>query len=160
MTGDFQTTLVLLKPGALRRRLAGAILSRFETKGLSIVGCKLMRPDRALVEEHYREHRGKPFYDGLVAFLTDRAVMAMVLEGVDAVAVVRTMVGATNGRDAAPGTIRGDHGMSQRCNLVHASDSAASAEQEIALWFDSAEIVGVDPKTLEGIYDFGDGRPI
>ena len=134
-------TLIIFKPDCVQRRLVGAILQRFETKGLRIAALKQIRVDRALGEKHYAEHRGKPFFDGLIDFITGGPVVVGVLDGPEAIAVVRTMLGATNGAAAAPGTIRGDYSISKQNNLVHGSDSAESAEREIALWFRPEELV-------------------
>ena len=136
-----ERTLVLVKPDAVGRGLAGEILSRFERKGLELAGLKLLRLDRRTAEEHYAEHRGKPFYEGLVEFIVSGPLVAAVIEGRGAIRVVRTMVGATSGADALPGTIRGDFGVSDRFNLVHASDGPESAEREIARFFREDEII-------------------
>jgi nucleoside-diphosphate kinase len=131
-----ERTLVLIKPDAVQRALAGEILGRLERRGLKIVEAKLLRVDRVLAEEHYAEHNEKPFFGELVEFITSAPTLALVLEGEGAIAVVRTTMGATNPADSAPGTIRGDLALSMPDNLVHGSDSSASAEREIALWFD------------------------
>jgi nucleoside-diphosphate kinase len=136
-----ERTLVLVKPDAVRRQLAGEILARFEWRGLAIVGAKLVQVDRELAERHYAEHAEKPFFDELVEFITSAPTLALVLEGESAVSVVRTTMGATNPVDAAPGTIRGDLALAMPDNLVHGSDSRESAEREIELWFASDEIV-------------------
>ena len=127
-----ERTLVLIKPDAVRRGLVGAIISRFEHKGLTIVAAVLRTMDSALADEHYADHVDKPFYPPLKAFMTSGPLVAMVLEGDEAIEVVRTLVGVTDGRKAAAGTIRGDLSLSNRENLVHASDSPASAKREIA----------------------------
>jgi nucleoside-diphosphate kinase len=129
-------TLVLIKPDAVRRGLAGEILRRFELRGLEIREARLLTVDRALAEEHYAEHAEKPFYGELVEFITSGPTLALVLEGEGAIATVRTTMGATNPADAGPGTIRGDLALSMPDNLVHGSDSPESAAREIALWFD------------------------
>jgi nucleoside-diphosphate kinase len=131
-----ERTLVLIKPDAIQRALAGEILRRFEQRGLQIVDAKLLTVDRALAEGHYAEHTEKEFFGGLVEFITSAPTLALVLEGEGAIAVVRTTMGATNPADAAPGTIRGDLALSMPDNLVHGSDSPESAAREIALWFD------------------------
>jgi nucleoside-diphosphate kinase len=136
-----ERTLVLIKPDAMQRRLAGEILARFEQRGLAIRAAKLIRVDEALAEEHYAEHREKPFFGELVEFITSSPTLALVLEGESAVQVVRTTMGATNPVDSAPGTIRGDLALAMPDNLVHGSDSPASAEREIALWFSDGELV-------------------
>lgn len=130
-----QRTLVLLKPDTVRRGLVGTVLSRFEAKGLSIVALDLRTIDAAQADAHYAEHVGKDFYPPLRDFVTSGPLIAAVLEGDEAVEVVRGLNGATDGRKAAPGTIRGDLSLSNRENLVHGSDSPESAEREIAIWF-------------------------
>ena len=130
-----ERTLVLIKPDAVRRGLVGEILSRFERKGLTIEAMVLRTMDSDLADAHYAEHVDKPFYPPLKEFMTGGPLVAMVLSGDQAVDVVRALVGSTDGRKAAPGTVRGDFSLSNRENLVHASDSADSAKREIALWF-------------------------
>ena len=155
-----ERTLVLLKPDAVERRLVGTILARFERKGLDLVGLKLMRVPRALAAKHYAEHKGKPFYGPVVRFLSRGPVVAIALAGKDAVRVVRTLVGATFGPDAQPGTIRGDFGLSKRFNLVHASDSPASARRELALFFDRRELVRWKPTDACWVYDLAGPEPV
>ena len=132
---------MLVKPDGVQRGLIGDVISRFEDRGLHLVGLKLMSIDRELAERHYAEHRGKAFFDELVVFITSAPVVAMAWEGPGAVAVVRTMMGATNPRDAAPGTIRGDRAVSIGANVVHGSDSVARAAEEVALFFSRDELV-------------------
>ena len=136
-----ERTLVLIKPDAMQRRLAGQILARLEGRGLDVRGAKLVLVDEQLAGEHYAEHREKPFFRELVEFITSAPTLALVLEGESAIKVVRTTMGATNPVDSAPGTIRGDFALAMPDNLVHGSDSAASAEREIALWFSDGELV-------------------
>jgi len=136
-----ERTLVLLKPDAVQRRLIGRIISRIEEKGLKILGLKMIRVSRELAEKHYAEHREKPFYPELVSFITSAPVVAMVVEGPKAVDTVRKMMGKTNPLEAEPGTIRGDFGLSVTMNLIHGSDSQASAAREIALFFREDEIL-------------------
>ncbi len=136
-----ERTLVLIKPDAMQRRLAGEILARFEQRGLEVRAAKLVHVDEALASEHYAEHREKPFFGELVGFITSSPTLALVLEGESAIQVVRTTMGATNPVDSAPGTIRGDLALAMPDNLVHGSDSPASAEREIALWFSDGELV-------------------
>ncbi len=136
-----ERTLVLIKPDALARGLAGEILRRLEARGLVLRAAKLLRADRRLAEEHYAEHAGKPFFGELVEFITSAPTLALVVEGESAISVVRATMGATNPAQAAPGTIRGDLALSMPNNLVHGSDSAQSAEREIALWFSAGELV-------------------
>ena len=130
-----ERTLVLIKPDAMQRGLAGEILSRFEQRGLEMRAAKLVHVDRELAERHYAEHREKPFFGELTDFITSAPTLALVLEGEAAIGVVRTTIGATNPTNADPGTIRGDLALAMPNNLVHGSDSAESAEREIALWF-------------------------
>jgi nucleoside-diphosphate kinase len=133
-----EQTLVLLKPDAIRRQLAGEILARFERRGLAIRAARLVAVDRDLAGRHYEEHTDKPFFGELVEFITSSPTLALVLEGEGAIAVVRTTMGATDPAKAGPGTIRGDFALSMPDNLVHGSDSAESAQREIALWFPDA----------------------
>ena len=136
-----QRTLVLLKPDAIQRGLAGEIIGRIERRGLQLAAAKLIQIDEALAHRHYAEHVGKPFFDGLVDFITSGPVMAMVVEGVNAVEAVRSTMGSTNPQDAAPGTIRGDLAVSIGMNLIHGSDSEESAVREIGLFFSSGELL-------------------
>jgi nucleoside-diphosphate kinase len=140
-----QQTLILIKPDGVQRRLVGAITQRFEQKGLRLAGLKLVQPGRDLAEKHYAVHKGKPFYDSLLRFLTSGPTVAMVWEGREAVAVARTLMGATDGTKAPPATIRGDFALSVQNNLVHGSDSPENAALEIALWFKPDELVKYAP---------------
>ncbi len=135
-----ERTLVLIKPDAMQRRLAGEILARLERRGLTLSAARLVQVDRALAEEHYGEHREKPFFGELVEFITSAPTLALVVEGESAISVVRKTMGATNPVDSAPGTIRGDLALAMPDNLVHGSDSPVSAEREIALWFSDDEL--------------------
>ncbi|MCI5708163.1 nucleoside-diphosphate kinase [Veillonella caviae] len=130
-----QETLVLIKPDGVRRQLCGEILSRYERKGLVIKAMKLLEASKELAEEHYVEHKGKPFFGELVDFITSGSVLAFVLAGENAIVSVRAINGATNPVDAAPGSIRGDYALTMDSNVVHASDSVESASREIHLWF-------------------------
>lgn len=130
-----QQTLVLVKPDGVQRLLVGRILSRFEDRGLRIAALKMVAVDRALAETHYAVHAQRPFFNGLVDFITSSPLVAAVLEGPNAIAVVRSMVGATKPHEAAPGTIRGDFGLETAKNLIHASDGEETAATEIKLWF-------------------------
>jgi nucleoside-diphosphate kinase len=130
-----ERTLVLIKPDAMQRGLAGEILSRFEQRGLEMRAAKLVHVDRELAERHYAEHREKPFFGELTDFITSAPTLALVLEGEAAIGVVRTTIGATNPTNADPGTIRGDLALAMPNNLVHGSDSTESAEREIGIWF-------------------------
>ena len=136
-----ERTLVLIKPDAVQRLLAGQILGRFEERGLKIVGLKLVAVSRELAERHYEVHRTKPFFGGLVDFITSSPLIAAALEGPNAIAVVRSMVGATRPHEASPGTIRGDLALETAQNLVHASDGKETAVAELALWFETDELV-------------------
>jgi len=136
-----ERTFVMIKPDAVQRGLVGEIISRLEKKGLKIVAMKMINVSRELAERHYAEHREKPFFESLVSYITSAPVVAMVVEGKNAVKVVRTLVGATNPQEALPGTIRGDFGMDIGRNVIHASDSLESAEREISLFFKPEEIV-------------------
>ncbi len=136
-----QQTLILLKPDAVQRRLVGEIIGRMERKGLRLVGLKLVNPTRDLAEKHYAVHKGKPFYESLLSFLTSGPSVAMVWEGREAVAACRALMGLTDGAKSPPGTIRGDFGLSVQNNLVHGSDSPENAATEIALWFTPQELV-------------------
>ena len=136
-----ERTLVLVKPDGVQRLLAGRILARYEERGLKIVGLKLMLTDRATAEQHYAEHRSKPFFAGLVDFITSRPLVALALEGPNAIQIVRDMNGRTKPFEAAPGTIRGDFALETAQNLVHASDGRDAAERELALWFRPEELL-------------------
>jgi nucleoside-diphosphate kinase len=138
---DQERTFVMIKPDAHGRRLSGEILARFERRGFTIRGLKLLRVSRDQAAQHYAEHEGKPFYPDLVEFITSGPVVAMVLQGPSAVSTVRTMMGATNPLDSAPGTIRGDYALEIGENAVHGSDSPESAERELAIYFTEDELV-------------------
>ena len=135
-----ERTLVLIKPDGVQRQLTGRIIARLEERGLKIVGLKLVAVDRDLAERHYAIHRDKQFFSGLIEFITSSPVVAIVLEGPGAIAMVRTTVGATRPEQAMPGTIRGDLAMVTSQNLVHASDGADTADMEIGLWFSAGEL--------------------
>lgn len=146
--GDEETmeqTLVLLKPDCVERRLMGRIIQRFEDKGLNIVAMKMLRVTPELAKQHYAEHVEKPFYPALEAFITGAPVVAMVVEGLDAIRVVREMLGPTSGLKAPAGTIRGDFSSSRQMNLVHASDGPEAAEREKALYFEPNEVCRYEP---------------
>jgi nucleoside-diphosphate kinase len=152
-----ERTLVLIKPDAIQRGLAGRVLSRFEDKGLQLAGLRLVQVDEATARQLYAEHEGKDFYQGLVTFITSGPIIAAVVRGVRAIAVVRKLLGSTFGPTAEPGTIRGDFGNSQRYNLVHGSDSEDSARREIALFFDEGDILDSE-RTLDAwTYSPADG---
>ena len=147
-----EQTLVILKPGTVQRGLAGEIISRFEKKGLFIMGMKMMQLTDELLNEHYSHLKDKPFFQRLKDSMKSCPVVVMCLEGVDAVSVVRSLVGATNGRVAQPGTVRGDYSMSMQENIVHASDSLETAEIELNRFFKKEEIFEYDHKLLLNIY--------
>lgn len=136
-----QRTLIILKPDAVQRGIMGRVLSRFEDKGLKVLATRLTQLPRSLLERHYAAHKGRPFYEGLVQFMSASPVLLLVLEGPSAIDVCRKLMGATFGTSAEPGTIRGDFGCSKGLNLIHGSDSAESAEREIALFFRPEEIL-------------------
>jgi nucleoside-diphosphate kinase len=150
-----QKTLVLLKPDCVQRRLIGEIIGRFEKKGLNVVAMKMLNVTPELSKQHYAEHVSKPFYKNLEDFITSAPIVAMAIEGLEAIRVVREMLGATNGLKAAPGTIRGDFSSSRQMNLVHASDSEESATRELTLYFQASEICGYTP-TLVGSFRASD----
>ena len=151
-----ERTLILIKPDGVQRGLVGPILARFEARGLKIVGLKLVQVSSELAERHYAVHEGKPFYEGLVRYITSSPVVAMVLEGTNTVAAVRKTVGATRSFEADPGTIRGDFALEVGRNLVHASDAPETAREEIALWFGDDELIGY-PRDTDG-WIFEEGR--
>ena len=140
-----QRTLVLLKPDCVQRRLMGEVLSRFERKGLNVIAMKMMQVTPDLAKQHYAEHVEKPFYPGLEAFITGGPIVALILEGLESIQVVRDMLGATNGIKAAAGSIRGDFSNSRQMNLVHASDGPEAAEREMALYFKPEELCEYEP---------------
>jgi nucleoside-diphosphate kinase len=139
-----ERTLVLVKPDGVQRQLTGRILARYEERGLKIVGLKLVLVDRGLAERHYDAHREKPFFAGLVEFITSAPLVALVLEGPNAIGVVRAINGATRPHEAAPGTIRGDFALETAQNIVHASDGPEAAVAEIALWFRDPELLAYE----------------
>ena len=140
-----ERTLVLLKPECVQRRLVGSIMQRFEQKGLRLAAMKLVQASQQLAAQHYAVHKERPFYPSLLKFLTSGPTIAVVLEGREAVAVVRGLMGPTDGVKAPPGTIRGDHAISVQNNLIHGSDSVDNAKMEIALWFKEEELVNYVP---------------
>ncbi|MBW8041490.1 MAG: nucleoside-diphosphate kinase [Planctomycetes bacterium] len=146
-------TLVIIKPDAIQRHLAGEVIARFETKGLKLVGAKFMQASEDLCRQLYDVHQGKPFFEGVVKFLSSAPVLVMVWEAEGVIEIVRRMMGATFGCDAEPGTIRGDFGCSRGYNLVHGSDSSESAEREIKLFFQPVEIV--DYKLIDADWLYG-----
>lgn len=155
---DLERTLVILKPDALQRQLAGRLIQRFEDKGLKIVALKLARISPQFAGQQYAAHRGKYFYEPLVRYMTAGPVVMMVLEGKGAIAIVRSMMGPTFGPDAPAGTIRGDFAMSKRFNLVHGSDSPEAAGREIALFFRPEELIEYDLGAFPWVYDSSTGE--
>ena len=145
MSVTMEQTLVLLKPDCVQRRLVGAVLRRFEQKGLRLAALKLVQASRSLAEQHYAVHKGRDFYESLLGFLTSGPTVAVVLEGREAVAVVRNLMGPTDSAKAPPGTLRGDFALSLQNNLIHGSDSPETARDEIALWFRPEELVRYQP---------------
>ena len=139
-----ERTVVLVKPDGVQRLLTGRILARFEERGLKLVGLKLVRAERSLAERHYAAHRERPFFGGLVDFMTARPLVAVALEGPNVIAIVRAMVGATRPNEAAPGTIRGDFALETAQNLVHASDGPETAAAELDLWFQPDELLAYE----------------
>ncbi|MCA9255309.1 MAG: nucleoside-diphosphate kinase [Phycisphaerales bacterium] len=154
-----EKTLIILKPDAVQRGMAGRIITRFEEKGFQIVGMKLITIDKALAEKHYGVHKEKPFYPRLLEYITSSPVVVMVLQAVNAITVARKMMGATFGSKAEPGTIRGDFGLSNSFNLIHGSDSPEAAESEMALYFTKEEIQSFERANDKWIYDVSGGSP-
>lgn len=153
-----ETTLIILKPDAVQRGLMGRIVARFEDKGLQLVGCKLMKISPQLAATHYESHKGKPFYDGLVRFMTSAPVLVLALRGSGAVTLARKMMGATFGSKAEPGTIRGDFGVSNSFNLVHGSDSPEAAARELSLFFAKGEVLEFPRVIDQWVYDTSGGK--
>ena len=139
-----ERTLILVKPDGVQRKLIGTIVSRIENKGLNLIAMKMLNVTAELSKQHYAEHVEKPFYSDLEEFITSAPVVAMIVEGPEAVSVMRTLIGATNGRAAAPGTIRGDYGSSRQMNMIHGSDSVESAAREINIYFQADEICSLN----------------
>ncbi|MFM1823329.1 MAG: nucleoside-diphosphate kinase [Planctomycetota bacterium] len=154
-----ETTLIILKPDAVQRGLMGRIISRFEEKGLQIVGAKLMQISQELAATHYKDHAGKPFYNGLVGFMTSAPVLVLAIRGNGAIAICRGMMGATFGSKAAAGTIRGDFGVSNSFNLIHGSDSPEAAERELGLFFAKGEVLDFTRAIDAWVYDCSGGKP-
>jgi nucleoside-diphosphate kinase len=154
-----ERTLIILKPDAVQRGLCGEIISRFEKKGLQVIGMKLMRIPPQLAEAHYEPHKSKPFYPGLVKFMTSSPVVVIALAGKDAIAIARKLMGATFGSKAEPGTIRGDYGVSNSFNLIHGSDSPESAQRELRLFFKPEELLDWTPVGQAWVYDLSKGQP-
>ncbi len=154
-----ERTLIILKPDAVQRGFCGEIISRFERKGLQVVGMKMMQIPKTLAETHYAMHKGKPFYDALLRFMTSAPVIVMALEGKDVINIARKLMGATFGSKAEPGTIRGDFGVSNSFNLIHGSDSPESAQRELGLFFKPDELLTWTPMIQGWVYDMSKGQP-
>ena len=154
-----ETTLIILKPDAVQRGIMGRILSRFEDKGLQVVGAKFMQISQDLAARHYADHKEKPFYAGLVSFMTSSPVLVLALRGNGAIAVCRSMMGATFGFKADAGTIRGDFGVSSSFNLIHGSDSPEAASHELGLFFNDGEVLDWNPAIQGWVYDMSSGTP-
>ena len=150
---SMERTYLMIKPDAVQRELVGEIVSRFECKGLRPVAMKLMRIPKEVAEKHYGEHKGKKFYDSLISYITSGPVLAMVWEGEDAVSVCRNIMGKTNPKESAPGTIRGDYGMQTGRNIIHGSDSPESAEREISIFFKPEELITYERAVDQWIYE-------
>ncbi|HEU4324881.1 MAG TPA: nucleoside-diphosphate kinase [Roseiflexaceae bacterium] len=148
-----ERSLIILKPDAVQRGLIGAVLTRLEQRGLRFIGLKLSRIDQALARRHYGTHEGKPFFEGLVEYITSGPVVVIAVSGKNVITTVRTMVGATNPTQAAPGTIRGDFALEIGRNLIHASDSPENGEQEVSLFFEEQELVEMERSTDRWIYE-------
>ena len=148
-----ERTYLMAKPDAVQRGLCGEIISRFEKKGLKLVAMKLMVIPKEVAENHYGEHKGKKFFDSLISYITSGPVLAMVWEGEEAVSVCRNMMGKTNPKESAPGTIRGDFGMQTGMNIIHGSDSVESAESEISIFFKPEELISYDRSADKWIYE-------
>lgn len=153
-----ETTLIILKPDAVQRGLMGRILSRFEDKGLQVVGCKMMQISQQLAATHYEAHKERGFYPGLVKFMTSSPVLVLALKGNGAIAIARGMMGATFGSKANPGTIRGDFGVSNSFNLIHGSDSPEAAEREMKLFFAPGEVQTWSRASETWVYDMSGGK--
>ncbi|MCB9853997.1 MAG: nucleoside-diphosphate kinase [Phycisphaerales bacterium] len=154
-----EKTLIILKPDAVQRGMAGRIITRFEEKGFQICAMKLITIDKNLAEKHYGVHKDKPFYPRLLQYITSSPVVVMVLQAVNGIAVARKMMGATFGSKAEPGTIRGDFGLSNSFNLIHGSDSPEAAAQEIALYFSKEDLQSYERANEKWVYDVSGGSP-
>ena len=148
-----ERTFIMIKPDGVQRHLVGEIINRFEDKGFTLVGLKMMSVSRELAEKHYEVHQGKPFFSGLIDFITSAPVIAMVWEGESVVTASRNLIGATNPISAAPGSIRGDFGVSIGRNLIHGSDAIETAQKEVSLWFDEEELVDWEPIRKSWLYE-------
>ena len=155
-----ERTLIILKPDAVQRRLVGEILQRFEDKGFTIAAMKMMRISESLARENYRQHEERDFYEPLVKYMSSGPVVAVLLEGKNAIQIARRMMGDTFGADAAPGTIRGDLALSNRFNLIHGSDSAEAAEREARIFFSDEEIMAYTASDMPWVYDLSGPEPV
>ena len=153
MEAKVEHSLVLVKPDGVQRGLVGEVIARLERRGLKLVGAKFMQVSKALAEEHYAIHKGKPFYDGLISYIISAPVMAMVWEGPNAIAAIRQTMGATRPWEAAPGTIRHDFALEVGRNITHASDSPENGEKEAALWFEQDQIVSWSRENDKWIFE-------
>jgi nucleoside-diphosphate kinase len=153
-----QTTLIILKPDAVQRGLMGKIITRFEDKGLQIVGAKLMKISQQLAATHYEAHKERKFYAGLVAFMTSSPVLVLAIHGNNSIEICRKMMGATFGSKAEAGTIRGDFGVSNSFNLIHGSDSPEAATRELGLFFSPGEVLTFERAADKWVYDFSGGK--
>jgi nucleoside-diphosphate kinase len=158
-TMGMEQTLIILKPDAVQRGIMGKIITRFEEKGLKVVGAKFMQISQELASSHYADHKEKPFYPSLVSFMTSSPVLVMALEGVGAIAMCRSMMGATFGSQAAAGTIRGDFGVSNSFNLIHGSDSPEAATKELGLFFSDGEVISWNRANENWVYDLSGDEP-
>jgi nucleoside-diphosphate kinase len=158
-TMGMERTLIILKPDAVQRGIMGKIISRFEDKGLKVVGAKFMKISQELAATHYADHKERPFYAGLVSFMTSSPVLVVALEGVGAIPICRSMMGATFGSKAAAGTIRGDFGVSNSFNLIHGSDSSDAAAKELGLFFNDSEVLSWSRANDGWVYDFSGDEP-
>lgn len=154
-----ERSLIILKPDAIQRGLVGEIITRFEQKGIQIVAMRFMKIPIQLAETHYEPHKGKPFYAGLVRFMTSSPVLVFAIQGKDVINIARKMMGATFGSKAEPGTIRGDFGVSNSFNLIHGSDSPESAQRELKLFFKPEELLDWTPASQGWVYDLSKGQP-
>lgn len=148
-----ERTLVLVKPDGVQRGLTGEVIGRLEQRGLKVIGLKMVKVTRALAERHYAVHKGKPFYDGLIEYITSSPVVAMVVEGADAIKAVRAVAGATNPVEATPGTIRADYALEIGRNIIHASDAPDTAEFEVNLWFEQEELCPYERAVDRWVYE-------
>ncbi|TVQ43617.1 MAG: nucleoside-diphosphate kinase [Gloeocapsa sp. DLM2.Bin57] len=148
-----ERTFIMIKPDGVQRNLVGEVIRRFENKGFTLVGLKMLQPSRELAEKHYAVHKERPFFQSLVDFITSSPVVAMVWEGEGAIASARKIIGATNPLNAEPGTIRGDYSVNVGRNLIHGSDAPETAQEEIALWFSETELVSWSPTIQPWLYE-------